>query len=103
MTRLDKDLRIYKLTPADPSVWGSVETWDYSFRVKCTYHSLSREQLVKQGRDDADRVIRVFHKSKRIEQGQRCVIEGKTYSVEYNDVSGDGLLFFEGSEVENAS
>jgi hypothetical protein len=49
-----------RFTPADPSVWGQVDTWVNVQRVDCTTVILSAEQNIRAGRDTPDRVMRVY-------------------------------------------
>ena len=81
-----RDLAFKKqFSPADPAVFGSVDTYATTQSFRCQWRAISAEQQIRAGRDSAERGIRLWYRPYGIElvTGDRVAVNGVDYDVVY--------------------
>jgi hypothetical protein len=85
MNRLNKSAYRMRFTPANPAVFGSVDSYTKDKYFWCAYRTKTAAQLVREGKDSEERQMRVEYYPRYVSftVGDRVLIDGRTYDVVY--------------------
>ena len=99
MNSLKARATVYKHTPADPTAWGSVETWARGKTFRCAFFAQSPERNVRAGRDSAEKTLELHYNAAivHIDQADRVEVDGRTYAIMvlHSDSSGEDTSYME--------